>query len=68
MVCEPWRYCWNQGGQIVLILVLMEDGLREEKDNVLEETLRTVLILVLMEDGLRVLYATNANCTGSHKS
>ena len=46
----------------------MEDGLREEKDNVLEETLRTVLILVLMEDGLRVLYATNANCTGSHKS
>ncbi len=37
----------------VLILVLMEDGLRDEYGNKELNDNRLVLILVLMEDGLR---------------
>ena len=38
---------------MVLILVLMEDALREMKDKDTGEWLFVVLILVLMEDALR---------------
>ena len=37
----------------VLILVLMEDGLREYWKSICEDFAKKVLILVLMEDGLR---------------
>ena len=38
----------------VLILVLMEDGLRELNNKIMSLLKKVVLILVLMEDGLRV--------------
>ena len=53
MVCESsadWDIEQLEGA--VLILVLMEDGLREETYYQLRKG-RFVLILVLMEDGLR---------------
>ena len=45
----------------VLILVLMEDALREEFQ-ALDEIHRMVLILVLMEDALRELNLRRAEC------
>ena len=39
----------------VLILVLVEDGLREKKQNHEQSGIEAVLILVLVEDGLRVV-------------
>ena len=43
----------NEEGCIVLILVLVEDGLRERHTHVRGEGNFIVLILVLVEDGLR---------------
>ena len=41
----------------VLILVLVEDGLREKKKKAFLDYYNEVLILVLVEDGLRVYLA-----------
>ena len=56
MVCEQsCQHLVRQGGH-VLILVLMEDGLREENNKVeVVVANEEVLILVLMEDGLRAV-------------
>ena len=40
----------------VLILVLVEDGLRERNKYLLNLRVQVVLILVLVEDGFRVKY------------
>ena len=56
MVSEAWFYDDLIGELNVLILVLVEDGLRVNKrPNKIETRSRGVLILVLVEDGLRVL-------------
>ena len=54
MVCEKIKQVKKIKEKGVLILVLMEDGLRVEEGKSLERKGTLVLILVLMEDGLRV--------------
>ena len=56
--CGGWsqrqRLAGLKGSQfVVLILVLVEDGLRESECNVYDTRIEAVLILVLVEDGLR---------------
>ncbi len=53
MVCEQFFSDGMLYAFRVLILVLMEDGLREFQSNWVWNQLQFVLILVLMEDGLR---------------
>ena len=45
----------------VLILVVMEEGLRQFRSELRQERLWRVLILVVMEEGLR-LYNSSAMC------
>ena len=52
MVCECYEESRDVNELMVLILVLMEDGLRDRVES--SKQLTIVLILVLMEDGLRV--------------
>ena len=54
MVCETPKRKRTVQQSRVLILVLVEDGLRDHK-NIRKRERVPVLILVLMEDGLRVL-------------
>ncbi len=53
MVCEEDVEEIKEEGELVLILVLMEDGLRERRASSFLMKECFVLILVLMEDGLR---------------
>ena len=55
MVCETLRGLSAAGLERVLILVLMEDGLRDNNKIFGMKNEKAVLILVLMEDGLRVM-------------
>ena len=57
MVCETFTMIMMTISTVlVLILVLMEDGLRAMKQIVVKDIKLSVLILVLMEDGLRELW------------
>ena len=51
---RAWQLDRKFKGEEVLILVVVEDGLRDKIDE-LVEVLKHVLILVVVEDGLRVL-------------
>ena len=53
MVSERPHLCSKGTSGIVLILVLVEDGLRVKKYQARLEKELSVLILVLVEDGLR---------------
>ena len=55
MLCEDYFYVEVEGSEMVLILVLMEDALRDSETIMVECYNSTVLILVLMEDALREL-------------
>ena len=55
MVCERVYEVFVKGANTVLILVLMEYGLRAEL-NIFNHRKLSVLILVLMEYGLRGIY------------
>ena len=57
MLCECLPLCGRSNLLLVLILVLMEDALRDLSNN-LSEQVAAVLILVLMEDALREKYNT----------
>ena len=52
MVCDPQRVLGTHKGGSVLILVVVEDGLRPAEQLLLTAT-DPVLILVVVEDGLR---------------
>ena len=59
MVSEPWFKSFKEYVNSVLILVLVEDGLREHKDGTQKYFGVSVLILVLVEDGLRAVKLDN---------
>ena len=56
MVSESLQGKPNCGCRSVLILVLVEDGLRDKGQPMLAISCKIVLILVLVEDGLRVQF------------